>query len=98
MGETAMMGESEDWALEIAQDIQVGRFRRERNRGRGQRGRAVQSGTSHASAGQEVSDRFQGIFLTHARDHFRGTSKVKALGTMEISAGTVPNNSPSAST
>src|SRR5450631_3701553 len=44
-----------------ADDVEVGSFGGERERERGQRGLAVESGASHAGAGQEVGDGFQSV-------------------------------------
>ena len=57
-----MVGEAERWAANDASDhVEVGSFGGERERECGQRSLAVESGTSHAGAGQEVSDGFQVI-------------------------------------
>jgi len=61
MREAAVMGEAEDRSFEIADYIEIGRFRCERERGCGQRRLAVQPGTAHAGAGQEVGDGFQSL-------------------------------------
>jgi hypothetical protein len=56
-----MVGEAEGGAAESAKNVEVGSFRGEGKRERGQRGLAVESGASHASAGQEVGDGFQAV-------------------------------------
>ena len=59
MSEAAMMGKAEDRILEIAEDVDIGRFRGQRHRGRRQRRFAVEPGAAQAGASQKVSDRFQ---------------------------------------
>jgi hypothetical protein len=54
-----MMSEAEHSSVELANDIQVRRFRRERHGCSRKRGAAVESSASKASAGQEVSNGFQ---------------------------------------
>ena len=59
MRESAMMGEAEDRILEMSDDVDVRRFRRQRHRGRSQRRLAVEAGTPQAGSGQKVGDGFQ---------------------------------------
>ncbi len=59
MREAAMMGKAKDGPFEASENIEVRGFRGKRQRGSGERRFTVESGTSHARAGQEVSDRFQ---------------------------------------
>lgn len=54
-----MMRKAEYRALEPANDINVGRFRSERDGSRGQCCFAVEASASKACAGQEMGDRFQ---------------------------------------
>ncbi len=61
MGKAAMMGEAKSGAADSAEHIEVWRFGGERERERGQRGLAVESGASQAGAGQEVGDGFQAV-------------------------------------
>ena len=106
MSEPAMVSEPERRTAKAAQYVQVGRFGGERERERGQRGLAVEPGTSHARAGQKVSDRFQAlrgfyrkaIFPARCATQRGGASRLSAFGTTVISAGSVPSSSPSAST
>ena len=56
-----MMCEAENPAFKLAQHVQVWRFGGECHRSRGERGLAIESGSSHASPGQEVGDRFQSL-------------------------------------
>ncbi len=46
-----MMGEGEGWPTEAAEDVEIGRFRGESERERGQRRLAIESGTAQACAG-----------------------------------------------
>ena len=59
MGKTAMMGESEDRAAQVCKYIDVGSFRRERKRSRGERRPTIQPCATQAGASQEMSDGFQ---------------------------------------
>jgi len=59
VGEAAMMGEGEGWTAEAAEDIKIGSLGGERQRKRGQRRLAVESGAAQACAGQEMGDGFQ---------------------------------------
>lgn len=59
MGETAMMGEAENRAADLADDIQVGGFCGQREGRSGQRRLAIQPRSPEAGAGQKVSDWFQ---------------------------------------
>ena len=59
MGEAAMVGESKDSAFDAGENVQVGRFRRQRHGGCGQSGPAIESRASQAGAGQEVGNGFQ---------------------------------------
>ena len=61
MGETAMMGEAKDRVFEIPQDVDIGGFRRQGHRGRGQRRLPVEPGTGQAGPGKKVSNRFQSL-------------------------------------
>ena len=56
-----MVGETEDRALEVADDVEVGRFRRQDHGGGGEGGLAIEAGTAQAGAGKKVSDRFQDV-------------------------------------
>ena len=68
MGESPMVGETVDLALEAAENVQVRGFGGQRHRGRGQRGFPVETGTPQAGAGQEVGDRFQSFSFALRRD------------------------------
>ncbi len=61
MSEPAMMREAKNPALELAEYVQVWRFGGKCHRSRGEGSFAIESSSSHASAGQEVSDRFQSL-------------------------------------
>ena len=61
MRKAAMMSEPEGGAAEAAEDIEIGSLRGERERERGQRGFAVESGTAQARARQKMGDGFQGV-------------------------------------
>ncbi len=63
MGEAAMMSKAEDRIFEISDDVDIGSFRRQRHRGRGQRRLPVEPGTGQAGAGKKVSDRFQRVIV-----------------------------------
>ena len=106
MGEAPMVGECERLAAKASQHVQIGSFRCQRKRQRGQRRFAIQPGAAHTCAGQEMSERFQvlqkilaGYGNTLRLDvQLDGASSVNASGTTVITAGSVPSNSPSAST
>lgn len=99
MRKTAMMCEAEGAPAKASENIEVGSFRRERKRQRGERCFSVQPGASQGRAEQEVGDGFQSVFegLSLVSTYRAGANSVKALGTTVISAGSVPSNSPSAS-
>ena len=59
MGEAAVMRETEGLATKTCQHVQIGSFRRQRKRQRGQRRFAVQPGAAHVRAEQEMGDGFQ---------------------------------------
>jgi len=59
VGESAMMGKGEHRPAESAQNIKIGRLGSQSHGGCGQRGLAIETGASHARAGQEVCDWFQ---------------------------------------
>src|SRR5450432_4470645 len=60
MRESAMVGKAESRAAEKTSDhVEVRSLRRERERERGQRGLAVESGAAQACSGQKVGDGFQ---------------------------------------
>lgn len=61
MGESAMMGEAESRSADAAEDVEVWRFGGERQRERGQRSLAIESGAPQACAGQEVGNGFQAV-------------------------------------
>jgi hypothetical protein len=61
MRETAMVSEAEGAAVKGSKNIEIGRFSGKRKRQRGERCLSVESGTPHARAEKEVSDRFQSI-------------------------------------
>ena len=61
MGKAAMMLEAKGPTPELANDVQIGRLGSKRKRQRRQRRLAVESGTSHAGAGQEVGNGFQAV-------------------------------------
>ena len=61
MGEAAMMGEAEDRVLEISQDVDIGGFRRQSHRGRGQRRLPVEPGAGQTGPGKKVGNRFQSL-------------------------------------
>ena len=54
-----MMSESEDRAAQVSENVDVGSFRRERERSRGQRRPTIQPCATQAGASQEMSDGFQ---------------------------------------
>jgi hypothetical protein len=58
MGETAMVSEGCNRAFQVPEDIDVGKFRGQREHERRVAGAAVKSRASHACAGEQVSDRF----------------------------------------
>src|SRR5580700_5246529 len=62
VGEAAMMRESEGWAAEAAENIQIRSLCGERQYRRGQRCLAVQASAAHACTSQEMGDRFQAVF------------------------------------
>ena len=60
MRKAAVMGESENRSAEkTADDVEVGSFGGEGERGGGQRGLAVETGSSQRRAEKKVSDGFQ---------------------------------------
>jgi hypothetical protein len=76
MSEAAMMGEAEDRAFEIAEDIEIRRFRGQRGSGRGQSRPAIQPGASQACAGEEVSDGFQFVRSPAVLNRIRLTEEI----------------------
>ena len=99
MGESAMVGESYGRPPEAADDIKVGSLGCEGKRQRGEGRLAIESGTPHTRAGQEVGNGFQSVICILFHDaECEGVSNVKASGTIVISAGKLPISSPSAST
>lgn len=54
-----MVIEAEGRTAEAAENVEVGRFRGERERSCGERGFAVQPGAAHIRAEQEMGDGFQ---------------------------------------
>src|SRR5580704_10798668 len=82
MGEAAVVGEAEGVAAKASEYVEIGSFSRERQRQRGQRCLAVQSGAPHARAKQKVGDGFQSVCkfsfagLKYARVIFAGFSNV----------------------
>ncbi len=56
-----MMGKGEGRAAKAAEDVEVGSFGGERERERGQRGLAVESGAAQACTGQEMGNGFQAV-------------------------------------
>jgi hypothetical protein len=54
-----MVGEAEDWIFEIAEDVDVRSFGRQRHRRGGQRSLPVETGTSETGSGEKVGDGFQ---------------------------------------
>src|SRR5215469_6072956 len=99
MSEPAMMSEPYGSTPKATDHIQVGSLSRQGEGQRRERCFAIQSGTPHARAGQEVGDRFQAekCILFHLAVGC-GARRVRALGTTVISAGRLPMSSPSAST
>lgn len=99
MRESPVMGKAECSSSKTAQDVEIGRFRSQRESKRGERRLAIEPGAPHTRAGQKVCDWFQAVncILFHLPEGF-GASSVNASGTTEISAGRLPINSPSAST
>ena len=67
MRKATMMRETKDSALELAEDVQVWGFGSERHRGCGERRLAIQSGSSHAGAGQKVGNGFQSLLWPCSR-------------------------------
>ena len=61
MSEAAMMGKAEDRVFEISHDVDIGGFRRQRHRGRGQRRLPVEPGAGQAGSGKKVGNRFQSL-------------------------------------
>ena len=61
MGEAAVMGKAKDRIFEISQDVDIGRFRRQRHRGGGQRRLPVEAGAGEAGPGKKVGNRFQSL-------------------------------------
>jgi hypothetical protein len=59
MRESAMVCESKYWAAESTKHIEVGRLSGQRHGGGRERGFAIESGASQASASEKMSDRFQ---------------------------------------
>jgi hypothetical protein len=59
MGKAAMMREAKNPSLKLAEHVQIRRFGGQRHRSGGESRLAIQSGSSHASAGQKVSNGFQ---------------------------------------
>ncbi len=57
--DTAMMGELEQRALEVSDDVDVGRLGCEGHGQRCQGGLAIETGAAQCCAGQKVRDRFQ---------------------------------------
>jgi hypothetical protein len=55
------VGEGEGGSAEASENVEVGGFGGEGKGKRGQRGLAVESGSSQTSAGQEVGDGFQAV-------------------------------------
>jgi hypothetical protein len=61
MGKAAMMREAKNPSLKLAEHIQIRRFSGQRNRRGGESRLAIQSGSPHAGAGQEVGNGFQSL-------------------------------------
>jgi len=54
-----MVIEAKSSSAETAEDVKIGRFGSERERGGSERGFAVESGASHVGAEKEMGDRLQ---------------------------------------
>jgi hypothetical protein len=59
MRETTMMVEAEGGASEAAENVEVGGFRGEGQRGRRESSLAIESGAAHDGAEEEMGDGFQ---------------------------------------
>ena len=59
MSEAAVVGESEDWAAELGDNVYVGCFGCQGQRGGGECAFAVQSCAAQAGSGQQMGDGFQ---------------------------------------
>jgi hypothetical protein len=104
-----MMRESECRSAKSPKHIEIGSLGSQRERESRQRRFAIEPGPSQARAGQKMCDGFQVAILLSEKQRRQiapnsysfqplGISKVSAFGTIVISAGRVPSNSPSAST
>ena len=71
MGKAAVMIQAEGGASEAAEDVEVGGFGGEGERGSGERSLAVESGAAHGGAEKKVSDGFHGLIEFSARQRQR---------------------------
>src|SRR5436305_586613 len=82
MREPAVMGEAENRAFEVAQDIEIRSFSSNRDRRRRQRCLAVHPGATHARAGQKVCNGFQSLrlsFYVVPKSQSAGHARIKRL-------------------
>ena len=84
MSEAAMVGESEDWAFELGDNIEVWGFRSQDQRGGGERGFAIQSCTAHAGAGQQMGDGLQSFGETFLVQKLNGLSLAERALTLML--------------
>ena len=77
-----MVIEREGGTTEAAKDIEVGRFRGQRERSRGQRGFAIETGAAHVRAEQEMGDGFQ-------ENEFNGKWSLRSYLALLTSSNTV---------
>jgi hypothetical protein len=61
MREATMMGETNCWSPETANNVEIRRFGRQSQRERGKRRFAIEPGAAHARASQKVSEGFQAV-------------------------------------
>ena len=66
VGESAMVREADHRTFEAPEDVQIWSFRSQGHRRRSQRSFSIEARPRQNGAGQEMSDRFQGKFVTHA--------------------------------
>lgn len=98
---SSVMREPEDAPFEVADNVDIGRFRPEHHRDGRERSLAVEPGAAQARAGQEMGDGFQSATLADApraaEAHFFGYSRLTVRSEIRMRTGTVPNSSPSTS-
>ena len=67
MRKAAVMRESENWAFESSDDVEIRRLGRESHGRSGEGGLAIESGAGEAGSGQEMGERFQVVLVTQPR-------------------------------